>query len=90
MMYYITSNYATTLETPTWKRIALAEEVMRLVREENDMDSDTQLHDRITTYIMVSRDALKESAIRGYRRDIYMESKNMGLWDNLYRSSVHK
>ena len=37
MIYYIT-NYATKLETPTWKRIALAEEVMRLVREENDMD----------------------------------------------------
>jgi translation initiation factor 2 alpha subunit (eIF-2alpha) len=38
MIYYIT-NYATKLETPTWKRIALAEEVMRLVQEQNNMDT---------------------------------------------------
>jgi hypothetical protein len=57
------------------------------------------LHDGITTvyipaYIMVSKDALKESAIRGYRRDIDIwRAKTytyIGLWDNLYRSSVHK
>jgi hypothetical protein len=36
MIYYITN--ATKFETPTWKRITLAEEVMRLIREENDMD----------------------------------------------------
>lgn len=68
MVYYIT-NYATKLDTPVWKRIALAAEVARQLSESNQSTSnapnDSPLHNqRQPAFLNASRQFLMRAANR--------------------------
>ena len=74
MIYYIT-NYATKLESPTWKRIALAEEILRVIEAEETTYTSQPHEDNVE--VTGNQVYIKTSIIQRYYTKLYILSAKL-------------
>jgi len=69
MIYYIT-NYTIKLESPTWKRIALAEEILRVIEAEEIIYASQPHEDNME--VTGNQVYIKTSIVQRYYTKLYI------------------